>query len=123
LETCAKCHRDIDPLGLALENYDAIGGWRTEYVGASGSIIDATSTMPDGTQLDGAASIKKHLLENREIFTRNLLTKLLEYGAGRKLSVGDRRVVDEIVANEPSEGYRFQDLIIAAINSDVFRAK
>lgn len=123
LESCAKCHRDIDPIGLALENYNAIGGWRTEYAGAKGSAIDASSTLPDGSQLDGAASIKKHLLDNRETFTRCLLTKLLEYGAGRKLSVGDRRVVDEIVAREPSEGYRFQDLVIAAINSEVFRAK
>lgn len=123
LETCAKCHRDIDPIGLALENYDAIGGWRDSYIGESKVTIDASSTLPNGTQLDGVASIKRHLLENREIFTHCLLTKLLEYGAGRKLSVGDRRVVEEIVATEPPEGYRFQDLIIAAINSDVFRAK
>ena len=123
LETCAKCHREIDPIGLALENYDAIGGWRENYLGESKVDIDASSTLPDGTQLDGAASIKNHLLENREIFTHCLLTKLLEYGAGRTLSVGDRRVVEELVAAEPTEGYRFKDLIIAAINSDVFRAK
>ena len=123
LETCAKCHRNIDPIGLALENYDAIGGWRERYLGESKVTIDASSSLPDGTQLDGAASIKRHLLEIREIFTHCLLTKLLEYGAGRKLSVGDRRVVEEIVATEPPEGYRFQDLIITAVNSDVFRAK
>lgn len=123
LETCAKCHRDIDPLGLALENYDAIGGWRDHYLGESSANIDPSSTLPDGTRFDGAASIKRHLLENREIFTQCLLTKLLEYGAGRALSVGDRAVVDRIVADEPSEGYRFQDLIITAVNSDVFRAK
>jgi len=123
VETCAKCHRDIDPIGLALENYDATGGWRESYLGESKVTIDASSTLPDGTQLDGAASIKNYLLENREIFTHCLLTKLLEYGAGRTLSVGDRRVVEELVAAEPTEGYRFQDLIIAAINSDVFRAK
>ena len=108
---------------MALENYDAIGGWRENYLGESKVTIDASSTLPDGTQLDGAASIKNHLLENREIFTHCLLTKLLEYGAGRTLSVGDRRVVEELVAAEPTEGYRFKDLIIAAINSDVFRAK
>ena len=123
LESCAKCHRGIDPLGLALENYDAIGGWREHYVGDTEAAIDASSTLPDGTQLNGAASIKRHLLDNPEIFTRCLVTKLLEYGAGRELSVGDRRIVDQIVANEPNSGYRFQDLIIAAIESEVFRAK
>ncbi len=123
LETCAKCHRDIDPLGLALENYDATGGWRDQYVGDSSIAIDATATLPDGTPLDGAASIKRRLLENPEIFTRCLLTKLFEYGAGRKLSVGDRRVVDQIVADEPADGYRLQELIVAAVTSEVFRAK
>ena len=118
----AMCHRDIDPLGLALENYDAIGGWRSRY-GGDATAIDASATMPDGTVLVGAASIKGILKERPEIFTRCLLTKLLEYGAGRELSVGDRRVVDAIVEAEPSGGYRFQDLIVAATTSKVFQAK
>ncbi|MBT3479856.1 MAG: DUF1592 domain-containing protein [Opitutales bacterium] len=122
LGSCTKCHRDIDPLGLALENYDAIGGWRTRYVGDK-TFIDASSTMPDGAALDGPASIKRILKECPEIFTNCLLTKLLEYGAGRELSVGDRRIVNEIVNAEPSEGYRFGDLINLAVQSEVFRAK
>ena len=85
--------------------------------------IDASTILPDGTSLSGVASIRQHLLANREIFTRCLLTKLLEYGAGRKLSVGDQRVVSDLVEGEPAEGYRFQDLIQEAINSEVFRAK
>tara|TARA_R110002072_G_scaffold302615_1_gene486839 strand:- start:121713 stop:124142 length:2430 start_codon:yes stop_codon:yes gene_type:complete len=120
--TCAKCHRDIDPFGLALENYDAVGGWRNSYLNDK-SPIDATATMPDGTQLNGAESIRKTLLANPEIFTRCLLTKLLEYGAGRRLSVGDQRVVDEIVASAPEAGYRLQNLIIAATTSKVFLAR
>ena len=79
--------------------------------------------MPDGTALDGAPSIRKHLLANRDIFTRCLLTKLLEYGAGRKLSVGDQQVVETMVKAEPAEGYRFRDLIEAAVNSEVFRVR
>jgi hypothetical protein len=122
LETCAKCHRDIDPLGLSLENYDAIGGWRTNYA-ADKTQIDATAAMPDGTALDGPASIKRYLKERPEIFTRCLLTKLLEYGAGRELSVGDQRVVDEIVNAESPEGFRFRDLIRLAVQSEVFLAK
>jgi hypothetical protein len=124
LETCAKCHRDIDPLGLSLENYDAIGGWRLGYQKSKKSPpIDASATMPDGLRLDGAGSIKKHLLDNPEIFTRCLLTKLLEYGAGRRLSIGDKRVMETIVKDEPTEGYRFRDLIRLAVQSEVFRAK
>ena len=124
LESCAKCHRDIDPLGLSLENYDAIGGWRAAYQETKKSPpIDASATMPDGLRLNGAGSIKQYLLDNPEIFTRCLLTKLLEYGAGRKLSVGDERVVDALVKNEPGEGYGFQDLIEAAVISEVFWAK
>ena len=122
IETCAKCHRDIDPLGLALENYDAIGGWRTRYPGDKRN-IDATATLPEGTELDGAQSIKAHLLKNRHIFTHCLLTKLLEYSAGRKLSVGDQRIVEEMVKAEPKEGYQFADLIVEAVKSEVFRAK
>jgi hypothetical protein len=122
LETCAKCHRDIDPLGLALENYDAIGGWREQYAGDK-TPIDASSALPDGTALDGAASIKSYLKKHPESFTHCLLTKLLEYGAGRKLSVGDERVVKQIVEAEPNEGFCFRDLILLAVESEVFRAK
>ena len=122
IESCAKCHRDIDPLGLALENFDAIGGWRTKYLGQK-TTIDTSTVMPDGTELHGPDSIRQVLLDKPEIFTRCLLTKLLEYATGRKLSVGDQRVVDELVAKEPKEGYRFQDLIQAAVTSDVFLAR
>ena len=121
-QSCAKCHRDIDPFGLALENYDAVGGWRETYQGDR-SPIDATATLPNGQPIDGAKSIKQMLLAEPEIFTRCLLTKLLEYGAGRELSVGDIRIVDELVSSTPEEGYRLQDLIIAATTSDVFLSK
>ena len=72
---------------------------------------------------NGVGSIKKRLLAKPEIFTRCLLTKLLEYGAGRKLSVGDQRIVDELVLFAPKDGYRFQDLIVAATTSKVFLAR
>ena len=122
IESCAKCHREIDPLGLALENYDAIGGWRTKYIGDK-TPIDVSSTMPDGTELNGVRSVKKKLLDNPKVFTRCLLTKLLEYGAGRELSVGDQRVIEELVRDAPESGYHFADLIIAATSSEVFRSK
>ena len=122
LDTCAKCHRDIDPLGLALENYDGIGGWRERYLGEP-SPIDAASVTPEGHQLNGPQSIKDYLLQNPDYFTRCLITKFLEYSAGRELSVGDERIVDELVTAEPELGYKFEDLLIAATMSDVFLTK
>ena len=120
--SCAKCHRDIDPLGLALENYDAIGGYRAAYAGVA-TPIDASTELPDGTQLNGPDSIRRILLERQHIFTNCLLTKLLEYGAGRELSLGDQRIVKQLVASTPQDGYRFQELIVAAVCSDVFLMK
>ena len=121
-ESCAKCHRDIDPIGLALENFDAIGGWRKKYVGQN-ALIDTSAELPDGTLINGPASIRKMLLKDPAVFTRCLVVKLLQYGAGRTLSVGDQRVADEIVAAEPDEGYKFQDLLVAITTSKVFLAK
>ena len=120
VETCAKCHRDIDPLGLALENYDAAGGWRAKYPGSKATPIDASAVLPNGIKLDGAASIKQYLLQNPRVFTRCLLSKLLEYGAGRSLTIGDQRIVEQLVKQEPAAGYRFQNLIEAAVASEVF---
>lgn len=122
LDSCAKCHRDIDPLGLALENYDGIGAWRETYLDEA-SVIDAVSVTPEGHQLNGPQSIKDYLLQNREFFTRCLITKFLEYSAGRNLSVGDERIVGDLVAAEPQAGYRFEDLLIAATMSEVFLTK
>lgn len=121
-DTCAKCHRDIDPIGLALENYDGIGGWRDTYLGEKRP-IDVSSITPEGHALNGPQSIKDDLLARPEYFTRCLITKFLEYSAGRELSVGDERIVEALVDAEPEDGYRFRDLIIAAIMSEVFLAK
>lgn len=118
--SCNKCHRSIDPVGLALENYDAIGGWRTAYqdsyqaidpngepesessLSNEGSLlslpIDSAGELPDGVELNGPQDIKNYLLANRELFTRCLATKLFEYGTGREPTLGDRRVIDQIVA-------------------------
>ncbi len=141
-KSCNKCHRLIDPIGLAMENYDALGGWRTRYKetyqipdsemesGVEGNvpsdtfaletIIDASGMLPDGTALGGPKDIKEYLLANRELFTRCLATKLFEYGTGREPSLGDHRVIDQIVSREPESGYGMIDLITALVQSDSF---
>jgi hypothetical protein len=141
-ESCNKCHRSIDPIGLALENYDALGGWRDRYqeiyqiaddemeskvegdvpseTFALETFIDASGMLPDGTALSGPKEIKEYLFANRELFTRCLTTKLFEYGTGREPSLGDRRVIDQIVSREPESGYGMIDLIKALIQSESF---
>lgn len=139
--SCFKCHRHIDPVGLALENYDAIGGWRSRYQaiysgppaapGAAGAgetsawsrPIDPAGQLPGGVRLNGPQDIKDYLMANRQRFTRGLTTKLFEYGAGRLPTVGDRRGIDRIVAAEPKAGYGLRDLILAVVQSEAFRAQ
>jgi hypothetical protein len=129
-ESCTHCHARIDPLGLALEHYDAIGNWRTEYsvmtVAPDGTEsftalpLETSAVLPDGTPIEGPGDIKAFLMRNPSMFTRCLTTKLIEYASGRELSAGEARVVEEIVAAEPADGYGFQDLIQAVIESAVF---
>ena len=120
--SCAVCHSKIDPIGLALENYDASGGWRTVYYEAGP--VDAKAAMQDGTELAGPDDIKQYLLAHPKLFTRTLTSKLLEYSTGRThLSSGDKRIVEQIVDNEPASGYGFQDLLVRVVDSESFQTK
>jgi hypothetical protein len=132
-ESCARCHEKIDPLGLAMEHYDAIGGWRTEYsvmtLAPDGSEsftalpLVTSAVLPDGTPVDGPGDVKAFLKKNPSLFTRCLTTKLIECATGRELSAGDQRVLEQIAAAEPADGYGFQDLIQALVRSEVFLAQ
>lgn len=127
-ESCAACHAEIDPLGLALENYDAVGGWRTAYYREDKrrpeQPVDARGVLPDGARLNGPGDVKRYLLARPRLFTACLTAKLLEYAAGRSpLSAGDERVVRRIVDAEPEQGYGFRDLIVAVARSEAFQTK
>jgi mono/diheme cytochrome c family protein len=129
--SCASCHSRIDPVGLALENYDAAGNWRDVYVRGSPeqgaplapTPVDPVSKLPDGVRLTGPQDLKQHLLDHSRMFTRCLATKLLEYATGRRMSVSDARIVDQIVQDEPRDGYGFRDLLVALVQSEVFRTR
>ena len=128
IEACAVCHSAIDPIGLALESYDAVGGWRDAYYRDESSQapsrpVDASARMADGTPVAGPQDIKNYLLERPQIFTRTLAGLLLEYGTGRELTPADRRVVDELAGAEPPGGYGLQDLIARVVESDAFRSR
>ena len=116
-ESCASCHRRMDPLGLALEHFDAIGRHRTMDAGGP---IDATGELPDGRTLDGLADLKAALQQD-PAFTRTLLEKLFVYGVGRDASDLDRLRLDLVADELLARGkVTLPDLIQAVVQSDAF---
>lgn len=118
--TCAACHRRMDPLGFGLENYDAIGAWRT----TEGKFaIDPSGSLPDGRAFQGPAQLRTILAADREDFTRALTSKLMIYALGRGLERHDRRTVRAIVERLPSHDYRFSGLVLEVVNSLPFQQR
>lgn len=116
---CASCHKRIDPLGLALENYDPLGAWREK----DGSTpVDASAVLPDGTAVNGAAELKKLLLSTKSgDFVRCLTEHLMTYALGRKVDLVDQASVKEIVQAAEKDGHRFSRLIVEIVKSYPFR--
>jgi mono/diheme cytochrome c family protein len=118
--TCASCHRRMDPLGFGLENFDAVGAWRTE----DGKFpIDASGELPDGRTFDGPGELKRMLSADREAFARGLTGKLLTYALGRGLERSDRHAVKTIAARMAQEDYRFSSLVLGIVNSRPFQMR
>jgi mono/diheme cytochrome c family protein len=115
---CASCHSAIDPLGFALENFDAIGGWRT--VDESGRAVDATGTTMTGATFEGLAGLRALLLEQPEQFPRTVTEKLLSYALGRRLDYYDRPTVRKIVRDAAATDYRWSSLILGIAKSPTF---
>lgn len=115
---CASCHARIDPLGFALENFDAIGRWRDED---GGKPVDTSSELADGTKFAGPDELRTILLERKDLFIRNLTNKMLGYALGRGLTLKDSCTVDSIVAQLKQNDYRAQTLIEAIVLSVPFR--
>ena len=117
---CANCHAKMDPIGFALENYDAIGAFRRE----DGALaIDATGELPDGTTFQGIADLKRILKDRKQNFARCLTEKLLTYALGRGLAYYDRATVEHIVAQLEAGGYKSSILITEIAKSDPFRLR
>ncbi len=115
--TCASCHRRMDPLGFGLENFDAIGGWRTAD---RAQPIDSSGRLPGDRPFHGPGELKAALLTRRDAFARCLTEKTLTYALGRGLDRADRRAVDQVVARLARNEYRFSALIIAIVESEPF---
>lgn len=115
---CASCHNRIDPLGFALENYDAVGRWREED---GGKPVDASGELPDGTRFSGPEELKAALLARRDLFIRNLTSRMLGYALGRGLTLSDSCTVDAIAAKLKQNDYKAQTLIREIVLSVPFR--
>jgi mono/diheme cytochrome c family protein len=115
---CASCHQIFEPMGMALENFDAVGAWRTEDAGVS---VDATGVMPDGTKLDGVGTLRGALERYSDQFARVVTEKLLIYALGRGVEYQDMPVVRAIARDAAATRYRFSSLISAIVKSDPFR--
>ena len=119
--SCAVCHAQMDPLGLALENYDAVGRWRE--LSESSQPIDATGVLPDGSAFDGPAGLRGVLAGRSEEFVTTMTEKLLIYALGRGLEVADAPVVRQIVRRVETGDHRFSSLIMGVIESPPFQMR
>ncbi|MEQ8838655.1 MAG: DUF1592 domain-containing protein, partial [Lacipirellulaceae bacterium] len=117
---CASCHNLMDPLGFALENYDAVGRWR-DFEGEGK--IDSSGALPDGTELAGVADIEAGLLARPEMFVGTLTEKLLTYALGRGAEPTDGPAIREIVRQAAEEDYRFSSIIMGIVESVPFQMR
>ena len=118
---CASCHAKMDPIGFAMENFDAIGRWREK----DGSLpIDATGEFPNGKKFKGPQQLQQLLLsEKKDEFIRCLAEKMLTFALGRGIEYYDRCAVDKIVNHVKANGYRISELVIAVVESEPFQKR
>jgi hypothetical protein len=117
---CSGCHQLMDPVGFSLENYDAVGRWRTSEDGVP---IDSAGSLPDGSRFQGAAGLRKALLRRPEIFVSTFTEKLLTYALGRGIEYYDAPAVRKIVAEARSNDYRFSSVILGTVKSTPFQMR
>ncbi len=125
---CASCHAKLDPFGLALENYDAIGQWRERANGegfkaAQAPTLDVSGTLPDGTKFATLEQYKAALLSQKDKFARAFGVKMLTYALGRPVGYADTRLVDTLAESLKTNDYRIRSLVVAVVSSEAFSTK
>ena len=110
----------MDPIGFAMENYDAIGRWRTHD---NGTKIDSAGGLPDGSQFEGVSGLQKALLSRPENFVGTFTEKLLTYSLGRGVEFYDEPAIRKIVQQSQSQDYRISSLILGIVNSTPFQMR
>jgi hypothetical protein len=120
--SCNACHGVMDPLGFALENFDAIGEWRAKDRDA-GTAIDASGQLVDGTAIGGPSDLRKALMGRPEQFVQTMTEKLLTYALGRSVEYYDMPTVRAIVRETARDGYRFSSIVMGIVRSAPFQMK
>jgi hypothetical protein len=123
---CAACHKIMDPIGLSMENFDAVGAWRTrdgDSVTTQGTAIDAQGQLLDGTKVDGIITLRRALLREPDIFVGTVTEKLMIYALGRGLQPYDMPSVRAIVRDAARTNYRFSSIVMGIVNSTPFQKR
>jgi hypothetical protein len=118
--TCASCHRVMDPLGFALENFDGVGEWRLKEPGGA---IDPVGQLGNGAPVDGPVGLRKAILKQPEMFVRTLTDKLMTYGLGRGVEHKDKPLVRGVARESASQNYRFSSIVLGIVKSAPFQMK
>jgi hypothetical protein len=118
--TCKMCHGVIDPIGLALENFDAIGQWRTTDNQAK-LPIDASTVLPTGVAINGVAELREQLVAHPEMFAQTVTERLMMYAVNRRLEYFDLPQVRAIVKRAAKDNYKLSSIVLGIVNSDAFR--
>jgi hypothetical protein len=116
--TCSSCHSIFEPMGIALENFDAVGAWRTLEEGGP---IDASGILPDGTKVDGIVSLRNAFVRYSDQFARVVAEKLLTYSLGRGVEHQDMPMVRTMARAAAADNYRFSSLVLSIVRSDMFQ--
>ncbi|MFK8114247.1 MAG: DUF1588 domain-containing protein, partial [Rubripirellula sp.] len=125
-KTCVVCHRNIDPLGFALETFDPVGRWRTKYPKSKGksASIDPSGEFPSGETYDDFAGFRKVLTKGRhDQFTRNLIEKMLAYTTGRHMERVDQYEIDDILQRVKADQFGLRTMVIEVLTSEIFRSR
>jgi hypothetical protein len=117
---CSGCHSIMDPIGFAMENFDAVGAWRTHEARLP---IDASGQLLDGTKVNGVIDLKKALLRDPEIFVETFTEKLMTYALGRGLAHYDMPTVRAIVRDSARSNYRFSSIVSEIVQSTPFQMR
>lgn len=120
--TCFDCHQKIDPLGFALENFDAVGAWRSAYDKRGKLKVDASGELPDGSQFKNIVGLKEALKAKDVFFVRHLIEKLMAYALGKHIEAGERYEVEQLVKQAKARGYRFQAILDIIVSSKMFES-
>jgi hypothetical protein len=118
--TCAGCHKMMDPLGFALENFDAVGTWRTRDAGLP---LDASGQLADGSKVDGVVALRNALVARSDVFVQTLTEKLMTYGLGRGLQYYDMPAVRDVAHKAARNEYRFSAIIMGIVSSPPFQMR